>query len=218
MSEQETKSGTGWQMLLLAIILIGFPAGSWYYLSEGFKYQLAARDQLRKTDQLQTYEQLELIKGEIPETLTGKMFVIALLPYSEKVDLKDFGHTLNQLHEQFDKPKNIQFWNVFEDRDSSFIQHFIEEANMKNDEEQLLYFKADKASFKGFVDQMGFTETEMADFGHFPQLVLVDDSLYIRRIFRSDIANEIKQLVEVTALLLPERSKPKARLVRESEK
>ncbi len=83
MSEQQSKSKTGWQMLLLAIILIGFPAGSWYYLSEGFEYQLAARDQLRKTHQLSAHDQLDLLKGEMPETLMGKMLVIALLPNSE---------------------------------------------------------------------------------------------------------------------------------------
>lgn len=218
MNEQQSKSKGRWQLLLVLIVLLGFPAGSWYYLSKGFAYQMTARDQLRKTHQLQTPSQLKLLKGDMPEALAGNMFVIALLPNVENVNFEDFGHTLSLLHEQFDKPKNIQFWNVFESRDSSFVDHFIEEANLRNDDEQILYFGADQEAFKGFANQMGFNETELADFGRFPQLVLVDDSLYIRRVFRSDIETELKQLVEVTALLLPERSKPKARVVRETEK
>lgn len=218
MSEKQSKIRTRWQMLLLAIILIGFPAGSWYYLSKGFEYQLAARDQLRKTHQLETPDQIKLLKGEMPDDLMGKMFVIALLPNTEQVDFEKFGHILSQLHEQFDKPKNIQFWTIFEDKDSNFVEHFIEDAALMNDDEQLLYFKADNSGLTNFVGQLGFNETEMADFGRFPQLILVDDSLYVRRIFRSDLEIEVKQLVEVTALLLPERSKPKARVVREKEK
>ena len=179
---------------------------------------MAARDQLRKTDQLPTPESLSLLKGELPEALMENMYIVALLPESDKVQFGNFASTFTDLHEQFNLPGNIQFWNIFENRDSSFVSNFINENEMVEDDEQILYFTADKATFKSYTDQLGFNETELTDRGLYPQFILVDDSLYIRRVFRADMDNEIKQLVEVTAILLPERSKPKARVVRETEK
>jgi len=218
MNDQAVKKRTLWQMLMLAIILVGFPLGSWIYLTKGFNYQMAAREQLRKTDQIHLPNDLQMVKGERPEKLMGSMYILALIPESEKVDFKSIGNTIARLHEQFDEPKNIQFWNVFENKDSSFIANFILESNIKDDDEQMLYFTAQPNEFLAFTDQLGFNETELTDRGLYPQFVMVDDSSYIRRVFRADMEDEIRQLVETTALLLPERSKPKARVVRETEK
>jgi hypothetical protein len=179
---------------------------------------MAARDQLRKIDQLPAPESLSLLKGELPETLMGNMYVVALLPESDKVNFGNFASTFTDLHEQFNLPENIQFWTIFENRDSNFVSNFINENDIVEDDEQVLYFAADNGTFKTYTDQLGFNETELTERGMYPQFVLVDDSLYVRRVFRADMDNEIKQLVEVTAILLPERSKPKARVVRETEK
>lgn len=218
MTDKEIRKRTLWQMLMLAVILVGFPLGSWVYLTKGFNYQMAAREQLRKTDQLPAPDDFQLVSGELAETLIGNMFIVTLVPNSDKVEFDKLANTITDLHNQFDVPKNIQFWTVFEEQDSSFITDFISSNEMVKDEEQLIYFNANKEQFTAFTDQLGFNETELTDRGMYPQFLMVDDSLFIRRVFRADMVSEVKQLVEATALLLPERSKPKARVVRETEK
>lgn len=218
MTEQSNKKRTYIQMLLLAIILVGFPFGSYVYLKKGYNYQKAAREQLRQTDKMPSHQALELLKGELPETMEEKMFVLAMVGQKASFDAKQFAEVLSNLHNQFDEPKNIQFWTVFENQNAAFVEQFTTQNNIKEDEEQLLYFNASTAAFQQFNDALNYSEKEMAFKHSSPTFALVDDSLYVRRIFDANDAQQVRQLVEVTALLLPERKKEQARVVRETEK
>ena len=202
--------------LLLIILLVGFPLGSYLYLKKGYDYQKAALDDMRRTDRLTDASSLELVSGELPEVQQGVSRIIGLLGTAPESMTDTYAATLRQLYEQFDELDNLQFWTVFGAVDSSRVAEFVKRSGLKEDETQLLYFRSPE--YSNFVSQLKLSAEEAGYLRNHPLLVLVDDSLYVRRAFRADIPEEVRQLVERTAIVVPERSRPKPRIVRETEK
>lgn len=203
--------------LALMLFLVGMPFVSYIYLKKGYDYQKAALSDLRKTHRLQQHGQLTLLGGVQPdEDLLGNMYVIGLLPNTANPNFPRYGEVLTALHEQFDLPENIQFWTVFENKDSTFVANYRANHSMLKDTTQLLYWTAAERGFGSFVAQMGLIEEEQTALSD-GLFILVDDSLYVRRAYQLDDPASIKQLVERIAIILPERRKPKPELRRKEE-
>lgn len=202
----------------LLFFLVGLPYGSYIYLKKGYDYQKEAIKDLRKDVQLTLPGSLVHLAGQHPGTdLSSSMYIIGLLPASAGNKLPQYGEVLAKLHEQFDIPTNIHFWSVFEDRDSAFVANFTQFHTIPQDTAQLVYWAASPDGFADFVTQLGITDEEKANLPG-GLLVLVDESLFIRRAYALTDDAMVKQLVERIAMLLPDRSKPKPELRRETEK
>lgn len=202
--------------LLLVALLIGLPFGSYLYLKKGYDYQKAALDDMRRSDRLTDAGALELLSGELPEEQLGNCRLIGLLGTANEAQTDSYAATLRQLYEQFSELGNLQFWTVFGEVDSSRVQRFVARGDLPADEAQLLYFRSQ--DYSSFVSQLALSAEEAAQLRNHPLLVLVDDSLYVRRAFRADVPEDVRTLVERTAIVVPERSRPKPELVRETEK
>jgi hypothetical protein len=202
---------------LLLIFLVGMPLVSYIYLKKGYDYQLEALSDLRKTHRLTDHSQLRLLYGTQPEEdLFGNMYILGLLPNLANPSFPRYGEVLTDLHEQFDLPENIQFWTVFENKDSTFAANYQTSHQMAKDTNQLLYWTVAEQDYESFVAQLGLLEQEK-NFLPNGLLVLVDDSLYVRRAYQLDKEADVKQLVERIAILLPERKKPKPEVKRKEE-
>lgn len=202
----------------LSFFLIGLPYGSYVYLKKGYDYQKEAVKGLRKEVQLRPPTSLVHLSGQHPGAdISGSMYIIGLMPAIAGNQMPQYGEVLAKLHEQFDIPANIHFWTVFEGRDSTFVSDFTRFHNIPQDTAQLVYWTADEPDFNAFVDQLALTDEERTALpgGLF---VMVDESLFIRRAYALRDAAMIRQMVERIAMLLPDRSKPKPELRRETEK
>jgi hypothetical protein len=202
---------------ILMLFLVGMPFVSYIYLKKGYDYQKEALSDLRKTHRFTHYEQLNLLNGTAPESdLLGNMYVLGLLPNTANANFPRYGEVLTALHEQFDQPENIQFWTIFENRDSTFVANYQTIHQMPIDTSQLLYWTGKESAYQAFVAELGLIEKEMKLLTE-GLIVLVDDSLYVRRAYEVDDAADVRQLVERIAILLPERKAPKPELIRKEE-
>ncbi|MEM1217214.1 MAG: hypothetical protein AAGJ82_16075 [Bacteroidota bacterium] len=203
--------------LALFLFLVVFPLGSYLYLKKGYDYQKAALSDLRKTHRLTNYDQLQLLDGELAEGgLQGSMYLLGLMPSASQTEVSRYGKLLFKLHDQFNHADNLQIWSLFEQQDSAFTTNFQLQHELPNDSTQLLYWTAAERDWGGFLAQLGLTPEEEStlDKGAF---VLVDDSLYVRRAYALADDEQIRQLVERTAILLPERGKPDPEVRRKQE-
>lgn len=200
----------------LLLFLVGMPMVSYIYLKKGYDYQKEALSDLRKSHQLTQYGQLSLLDGKQPASdLSENMYILGLLPNTANTNFPRYGEVLSALHEQFDVPENINFWTVFEDKDSNFVANYQTKHQLPKDTSQLKYWTSTEKSYNSFVNQLGLTTEEQSQLKD-GLLVLVDDSLYVRRAYRL-AEPEVKVLVERIAILLPERQKPKPELRRKEE-
>lgn len=218
MEEGKEKSGAGriLSVLFLLLLLVGMPFGSYIYLKRGYDYQKAALDDMRRSERFTNYQNLQAVVGEPLLEQIGTTTIVGLLGGQSTTTDQTYIEVLNRLYEQFEALSNVQFWTVMPERDSSYIAQYAAQLETKEEGAQVLYFRSD--NYASLVRQLHLSEEEFAYLNDHPMMVLVDDSLYVRRAYRVDIPEDIKVLVERTALLAPERSRPKPELVRETEK
>lgn len=200
----------------LLLFLVGMPMVSYIYLKKGYDYQKEALSDLRKSHQMKEHGQLRLLDGVLPaKDLSDNMYVLGMMPNTANPNFPRYGEVLSALHEQFDLPENIKFWTVFENKDSNFVANYQASHQLPKDTSQLQYWTAAERGYGSFVAQLGLLEKEQASLKE-GLLVLVDDSLYVRRAYQLN-EDDVKLLVERIAILLPERKKPKPELRRKEE-
>lgn len=219
MPEQASPSGKKGRILsilALSFFLVFLPLGSYIYLKKGYEYQKEAMKDLRKEQRLTDLKGLTLLSGEVPLLEIGESFyLMGILP--ESADKVAYAKVLNKLHEQFDLPENIEFWTVFAQADAGKSNKFQTDYDIPVDSSQLLYWTADSPEqFQDFIDRLALRPEEQAALGE-GLVVLMDDSLYVRQAYSVNDQVALQRLVERTAILLPERGKPKPELRREAE-
>jgi len=202
-------------ILALTFFLVVLPVGSYIYLKKGYEYQKEAMKDLRKEQRLTNLAGLNLLDGQMPKMEIGESFyLLGLLPTS--ADPEKYASVLKKLHEQFDIPENIELWTLFADGDSSQVAAFQRNYDLPVDTAQLLYWGSNQENFNRFVEQIALVPEEKARLKD-GLIVLLDDSLYIRQAYSYMDEQILQRLVERTAILLPERDKPKPELRREAE-
>ncbi|MEZ4987650.1 MAG: hypothetical protein R2795_21915 [Saprospiraceae bacterium] len=212
------KRGRIWSILGLLFFLIGLPYGSYVYLKKGYDYQKDALSQLRKDQLLPAPTGLSLLWGEAPASQEeGTMHIVGLLPASAGNRLPDYGNLLQRLHQQFDAPANIEFWTILESKDSAFVSDYRQFHALPVDTAQLLFWTASPEAMSNYSAALQLTEEEKA---YYPEgiIVLTDIQGYVRKAYRLDDEAEVKQLVGLIAMLLPERKKEKPVVRREAER
>lgn len=218
MADQDQGSGKFGRILSilgLFFFLIFLPLGSYIYLKKGYDYQKEAMKDLRKEQRMTDLAGLELLDGQAPLLEIGESFyLMGLVPAS--ADQAKYADVLKRLHTQFDIPSNIEFWTLFAGGDKTRVNVFQTEYEMPIDTAQLLYWGATPESFNTFVNSLALRKEEQEALPD-GLLVLLDDSLYVRQAYPITDELALQQLVERTAILLPERDKPKPELRREAE-
>ncbi|WP_020534091.1 hypothetical protein [Lewinella cohaerens] len=202
-------------ILGLTFFLIILPLGSYIYLSKGYEYQKEAMKDLRKEQRLTDLTGLQLLAGQMPKMEIGESFYLfGLLPTS--ADREKYASVLKKLHTQFDIPENLELWTLFADGDSVQVAAFQKDYEVPVDTAQLLYWGSNQESFDRLIAEIALVPEEKARLKE-GLIVLLDDSLYIRQAYPYTDEQVLQRLVERTAILLPERDKPKPELRREAE-
>lgn len=195
--------------IALSMFLVGLPLGSYIYLKKGYEYQKEAMRDLRKDNQMNLPAPLTLQDGSTEAKTGDDYYLIGLLPKGSQ--LEAYSAVLLRLHEQFDLPDNLLIWTVFEGDTAEPFQQFQRIAALPQDTSQLMYWTASSSDFATFVEDLQLQPDEKSRLDE-GLIVLVDDSLYVRRAFPFIDEQAMQHLVERTAILLPERSKPKPEL------
>lgn len=193
------------QIAALFLLLVGLPAGSWYYLQKGLDYRLETMGQLKD------HGDFKLFTTESSEEETKAVRLINFLS-AEEAKREEQGILLSKLYEQFDKREDFQlitFWDS-----SSFNGLDVFKATFGLEEEpQCTFEPLGQADWARFVQTY---EKEAATPGQ--HMALVDLEGNIRSFYAQSEQKEVRSLVEHIALLLPMKKQNKPELRREIEK
>ncbi|MBK6947593.1 MAG: hypothetical protein IPH16_05480 [Haliscomenobacter sp.] len=200
------------QYFALALLLVGLPALSWYYLDKGFKYRLETLDELGEFGSFPSgpYEQLG---GDLLEeaALDGKVLVLhrfasPLNAASEQVALE-----LGKIHQQFDERPDVRFLLFSDAADSAALLPLLEK-NRLTDPAQVDLLRP------AFQGNQPFSFVRDAKSSSASWVVLADTSGVIRQYYDFTDGNRIRRLVEHIATLMPVVERAKPVLKREKEK
>ena len=142
------------------------------------------------------------------------LYLIGLIPTAG--DPKKYASVLKKLDTEFYMTINLEILTLFEDGDSTQIAAFQKDYEIPVDTAQLLYWGSNQESFDRLIERIALVPEEKAGLKE-GLIVLLDDSLYIRQAYPYNDEEVLQRLVERTAILLPERNKPKPELRREAE-
>lgn len=166
--------------ILILIVLFGLPAGSWYFLRDGFNWRKAKMEQLQKKGKFfDAYEFSSEEKTRIFEELSYRT---ALIKLNSDIDKDDIA-----LIDQFRKTHTFMFI-VMINRNSRLETSFSSKYPIR-------YIKADNLVPKNF-------ELNNA------QYMLVDTAGYIRNYYLWDNDEKMTSIVEDLAVVLPKRPTP----------
>ncbi|MCB0634458.1 MAG: hypothetical protein R2824_32750 [Saprospiraceae bacterium] len=212
------SSRTIFQFGALVMLLIVFPAVSWYYLNSGLQYRKAAMEEL---DDYGTFPNAPwtFADGSVisPSFLQGKMILAHVLPAAGQELDEQFGHTLQKLHHQFDERNELVFLSLVPG-DSAQVAQRAEQFKTTyslNDGAQIFFLQVGKDKLEDIRSRI---LQPREDIDQDVLFLLTDTSATIRRYYDVREESEIKRLVEHIALLLPLKKDRELIFKREAEK
>lgn len=201
-------------LLVVSLLLIGFPAVSYYYLSSGYAYRKDAilmQGDFGKMPDLSGYP---AVRGVHPATSQGAMTLVGWLDPSEPEAARQYGTMLDSLYQQFENSPNLYFTTIVKADDAAVTAEQFAEQYHLPDEKMLNFLEADDAAFAGLARQF---QLPAAQPGDAPIVALVDSSLTIVKHYDLAKRHETIGLVQLISLIIPLPEKPDLILKRGKE-
>ena len=216
MKEEESVSTRnprrfGVQLILLAIILVGFPAGSWYYLQKGLDYQRGIQADLTELGTLTPFE-LQILQGKDIdfEYLENKVLIAAYLDANQSKSDGQIGEILFQLHDQFDDRDDVLFL-IHSNKTSGTIDTYLDKHQFSDPDQCFFLSVEGEQEFqqKYFLpNELSASET----------IAVTDIKKMVRRHYNINQPKDLKLLVEHITLLFPRQAEKDLIFKRETEK
>lgn len=208
------------QLLAVVLLLVVLPAGSWYYLKEGFDYRKAAMDDLQPRKAIAPFA-IPTFSDSLfnSQTLKGHLTIANFFALDNEEKSKSYGELFAKMHRQFDKREDVLFLSYVLETDSTSAQKV---ANYRNqygleDVEQCIFVPGSStAGGDQVIQDYDLPLTDGIALKDNPYLVLLDDSLQIRNYYDIRSEEDIKLLVAHTAMIMPK--KPKKDIIYKPEK
>ncbi len=194
------------QFAALFLLLVGLPAGSWYYLQKGLDYRLETMGQLTDHGDFKL-----LASSSDDEETKASVKVINFLAADPNVRAQQ-GLLLSKLYEQFDKREDFQLVTFWDSTAFSGLEEFRTEFGLE-EEPQCSFQPLAGANWDRFVQTYEKESSVPAEY-----MALVDIEGNIRNFYAQKEEEKVKDLVEHIALLLPMKKQDKPELRREIEK
>ena len=211
---------TIFQLGALVMLLIVFPAASWYYLNSGLQYRRSAMAELGDFGSFPKVDWMMVDGTSLPAGVLDKKMILAqvLPPSTEESLTTQYGQTLKQLHDQFDERDELAFLIFLrEDNGTSLeqLRQFAQTYELE-DEDQLFFIKFNKQEWAQMEN--GLFQSRPEDIDPTSFLLLTDVTAKVRRYYDVREELDIKRLVEHIALLLPFKNDRELIFKREVEK
>ena len=194
------------QFAAFFLLLVGLPAGSWYYLQKGLDYRLATMGQLTDHGDFKL-----LASSSTDEDYTPSVQVINFLA-ADPSEREQQGDLLAKLYEQFDKREDFQLITFWDSTAFSGLEGFRSKFGLE-EEPQCTFQPLTGASWGQFVQTYEKENGLPVEY-----MALVDIEGNIRNFYTQKKEESVKDLVEHIALLLPMKKQDKPELRREIEK
>ncbi|MCB0556607.1 MAG: hypothetical protein KDD02_23885 [Phaeodactylibacter sp.] len=204
--------------LLLLLLLVGLPIGSWYYLQTGLNYRIQTRAEMKDYARmpgftLQNYNDSLVQSSQFQNgRLVGYFFSE---PYAEQ-----YGKILAQLHDQYDERDDVFFLTFNPDTSAAArtrMAAFVEEYQLK-DPQQCFFLSGEEGAMQSLAQacQLPFAEKEMSLEDN--SLLFFADSLMVRGFYDLRDPQELKRLIRHITFNIPLKQEREVVVKREKEK
>ena len=194
------------QFAALFLLLVGLPAGSWYYLQKGLDYRLETMGQL--TD----HGDFKLLTSSTADGDSKASVKVINFLAVDPAERDQQGLLLSKLYEQFDKREDFQLVSFWDSTTFRGLDEFRTKFGLE-EEPQCTFQPLAGASWDQFIQTYEKDSAVPAEY-----MALVDINGNIRNFYTQREEEKVKDLVEHIALLLPMKKQDKPELRREIEK
>jgi|GEM_PF-1585420 len=229
MEKEQKKSNNYLQAAMLLLMIVIFPAGSWYYMNLGYNRSKTSIAELQDYGHLPAF-QLTGIKGAVDSSLVnGQMTLIAFINPGQPAT-KDRMQVLETLHRQFDERNDFKL--LLHLPETTDLADFQKEYKLEDDR-QIYLVKGDTQTLGSLIknsyripdlsaarepgSSVDFQVSIPGDPNNYPYYILIDEKGKIRNYYHADRTVDIERMVEHIALILPRDIEGDPRLRRDRE-
>lgn len=202
---------------VLTLLLVGFPAVSFFYLKQGADYRREALSERGDFGKMPDLAALTSLRGTPPPNFRGAMTVVGWLDPTRKDGTRLYGNMLDSLFHQFKGSENLYFTTIVLANDpETAVDRFADEFHLPDDE-MLSFLRADARNFSATADSFHLPLGTYDGPGIQPVVALVDSSLTIVKHYDLARRDETIGLVQLISLIIPLPGKKEVILERDKE-
>ena len=198
-------------LLALAVLIIGFPAVSWYYLNSGYEYRSQLLEDLKDHGQMDP-EKLAEITGVSAEIFDES---VVLVNYALKEEADKKSEHFDLLMEQFGERQDLKLLVLAETELTGELKGKLEKARLNETRFLQVSYLSKEEILSIAKDQLLVEDAN-------PALIytLIDGDQKVRRHYEIGDPNQLRNMIEHMAMLIVPISKrdSAAKLIRAKEK
>ncbi len=201
---ENTSTIAGWKTgLILFLMFVVLPAGSWYYLQAGANYRKSLLAKLGDYGEMPVVDARNYDNAEVVTKNLGRaLFIVNFSDFRAGKETEEKIQFLQKLHKQFDFRKDVFFLNFV--TDSSFFEkdklsQFLSETELTDNRQLFFLYPSNIDARSAF--HFPFREGEDESVNTYFSLVDMDGK--IRGFYNVAATNDQKLMVEHIAILLP---------------
>jgi|GEM_PF-730292 len=220
MNEKNQKPGipSALRVFLLFLLLVGLPAGSWFYLQTGLNYHKKALADLNDFGKLRPF-QLYSQNGDTLrlQDIQGRVVVANFFSLDLSANRKT-ATGIAKLHSLFDERPDLFFFSLIPADSTAQLRKLAVDLGMKDSKQWFLLTENPKELENQKQENFRFPQKAEATEDENNFLALVDTGSTIRNYY--DVANneDMGRLIEHIVILLPNLPKDKIEIRRGKEK
>ena len=200
------------QIVLLGLVLVAMPAGSWYYLDKGLQYRKKSLAELKDLGTFSNDYRIESDSGRVLTRDSLRKKVTLHFTYADAPARERALAVMAQMLSQFGERPDVLFvgynLSATPDTGATWLTNLL---NRK-------LYDPKKVYLSPLSDRSTATaQLKITDFSQ-PMVVIADTAAHIRHQYAISNNQEIGKLIEHTALIIPMINKEEAKIEREKEK
>ena len=204
-------------LAVLTLLLVGFPAVSFFYLKQGADYRREALAERGDFGKMPDLSAMEPVRGTPPPSYRGAMTVVGWLDPTKEAGTRLYGQMLDSLYTQFADSPNLYFTTIVLAKDPAEAADNFARTYRLPEDPMLAFVRADERDFAASAEAFALPLGQYDSPGIQPIVALVDSSATIVRHYDLARRDETIGLVQLISLIIPLPDKQEVILKRDKE-
>jgi len=206
MTNNETSNSSKlFIFLVLSFILIILPAGSLYYLNEGYNYRKAIIEELAQDLGTLPSFQLSNQKNQMitDAAISGKVAIVNFLSFPPSDEAEAIIQQLVEVQDQFDKRDDIVFLTFTKANAQEEVATYFETLDVKRNKNQWHFLTGTDTELSQVEQKITFPASFQNGLSDNATMLIVDTSATIRYLYDFRDKEAVKKLVHHIPNLMP---------------